>query len=100
MVDMFVSSVSRVRRIDEMVIPQLKLKRSTLMQFDKTKHAKVLNLSKMIGTVIDQLRTQPDLKVMQLGKYSQYLEISFDQLLLELKMKTVGEQHTNVRGSK
>lgn len=29
--DLFISSVSRIKRIDEMVIPQLKLKRNTLM---------------------------------------------------------------------
>ncbi len=37
MIDLFISSVSRIRRIDEMVIPMLKLKKNTLMQVDKNK---------------------------------------------------------------
>jgi hypothetical protein len=32
MVDMFMASVSKVRRIDNMVIPLLKMKKNTLMQ--------------------------------------------------------------------
>jgi len=56
MVEMFVSSVSRIRRIDEMVIPQLKLKRNTLGQIEKNKNQKLLYLSKLIQGVIDGMR--------------------------------------------
>ena len=43
MVDMFMASVSKVRRIDNMVIPLLKMKKNTLMQFDKGKNPEILN---------------------------------------------------------
>jgi hypothetical protein len=43
MVDMFISSVSKVRRIDDMVIPLLKMKKNTLMQFDMGKNPEILN---------------------------------------------------------
>jgi hypothetical protein len=56
MVEMFVSSVSRIRRIDEMVIPQLKLKRNTLGQIEKNKNQKLLYFSKLIQGVIDGMR--------------------------------------------
>lgn len=42
MIDLFISSVSRIRRIDDMVIPMLKLKKNTLMQVDKNKQPKIV----------------------------------------------------------
>lgn len=63
MVDMFISSVSKVRRIDDMVIPLLKMKKNTLMQFDKGKNPEILNQIKLVTSVIEAMRSQPDLKM-------------------------------------
>jgi hypothetical protein len=46
MIDLFISSVSRLRRIDDLVIPMLKLKKNTLMHIDKAKQPKIMALSK------------------------------------------------------
>ncbi len=95
MVDMFIASVSKVRKIDDMVIPLLKMKKNTLIQFDKGKNSYILNQSKLINSVIEAMRSQPELKMSQLKAYQAYLEMNFDALLLDLKMKTYAEQNQN-----
>ena len=43
------------------------------------------------------MRSQPDLKMEQLKAYQPYLEMNFEALLLDLKMKTYAElnQHNS-----
>lgn len=69
MIDLFITSVSRLRRIDDMVIPSLKLKKSTLMHFEKNKNPAVVNQIKHVTTVIEAMRVQPDKKLEQLKDY-------------------------------
>lgn len=92
--DMFVSSCSRIRRIDEMVIPQLKLKRNTLMQFDKLKQPKLLHFSKLTSTILESMRSQPEQRLNSFNQYTPLLDLTFDQLLLDLKIKTYAEQNS------
>jgi hypothetical protein len=91
MIDLFISSVSRIRRIDDMVIPLLKLKKNTLMQVDKNKQPRIVALNKLISGVIESMRVQPDAKMLNLIAYQPYLEMNFDSLMLDLKMKTYAE---------
>jgi len=56
MIDLFISSVSRLRRIDDLVIPMLKLKKNTLMHIDKAKQPKIMALSKQISGLIECMR--------------------------------------------
>lgn len=91
MIDLFISSVSRIRRIDDMVIPLLKLKKNTLMQVDKNKHPRIVALMKLISGVIESMRVQPDAKMLNLIAYQPYLEMHFESLMLDLKMKTYAE---------
>ena len=95
MVDMFISSVSKVRRIDDMVIPLLKMKKNTLMQFDKGKNPEILNQIKVITQVVEAMRSQPDTKMDELRAYQPFLEMNFEGLILDLKMKTYAEVNQN-----
>jgi hypothetical protein len=45
----------------------------------------------MLTTVIDSMRVQPDLKLQSFKKYNPYLEMTFESVILELKMKTYAE---------
>jgi hypothetical protein len=74
-----------------MVIPLLKLKKNTLMLVDKNKQPKVVALTKQISAVIESIRVQPDAKMLSLVAYQRYLEMHFDSLMLDLKMKTYAE---------
>ena len=56
MIDLFISSVSRLRRIDDLVIPMLKLKKNTLMHIDKAKQPKIMALFKQISGLIECMR--------------------------------------------
>lgn len=62
-IDLFMSSSSRIRRIDEMVIPQYRLKKPTLMQFDKHKQPRLLHFTKLTSTIIEAMRVQPEQRV-------------------------------------
>jgi hypothetical protein len=74
-----------------MVIPLLKLKKNTLMLVDKNKQPKVVALTKQISAVIESIRVQPDAKMLNLVAYQRYLDMHFDSLMLDLKMKTYAE---------
>src|SRR5689334_20723031 len=43
--------------------------------------------------VIDAMRSQPDQKVASLAQYAPILELTFDQMILDLKMKTYQDQN-------
>ena len=63
---MFLNSVSRIRRIDEIVVPQLKLKKNTLRQPDIEKDAKFDKLTRTPPPPPPLMKIKPDKRVMKL----------------------------------
>jgi hypothetical protein len=69
MIDLFISSVSRIRRIDDMVLPSLKLKKNTFMYVDKAKQPRLQQQTRLIGSIIEYIRVQPDARMLHLKAY-------------------------------
>ncbi len=68
------------------------------MHFEKNKNPSVVNQIKHVTTIIEAMRVAPDQKIQQLKDYQPYLEMTYENLILDLKMKTFADQNQNASG--
>lgn len=92
--NLFLNALSSVRRVDELVFPNLVLKKNVLRSPDQKVDPKLV----IIASCINFAREKPQELLKKLKKYISYLDITTDSLILSMKKRSY-EKYTSEHGS-
>jgi hypothetical protein len=82
--NLFLNALSGVKRIDEQIFPQLILKKNVLRSPDSKVDPKLL----LIASCINYAREKPQEQIKVMKKYVQFLDISTETMILNMKKRS------------
>ena len=92
--NLFLNALSGVKRVDELVFPQLTLKKNVLRSPDQKIDPKLV----LIAACINFARDKPQEQLKKMKKYMHFLDITTESMILSMKKRSY-EKYSNSEGS-